>query len=121
MVDFAESHEEWLKNILTCHTVSHHIIRFRRIFLILDPNSLKVCLTNWAESLRSMTGGLVIALDGKTIRHSFDSWSGKKSIHMVSAWVTELGISLACEKVDSKSNEIPTALEMLEKLSIEAA
>lgn len=118
MVNFAKTREDWLRQYLELPYGIPSYHTFRRIFLILDPNSLKICLTNWAESLRSMTGGLVIALDGKTIRHSFDTWSGQKSIHVVSAWVTELGISLACEKVDAKSNEIPTALEILDKLSI---
>ena len=118
MVDFADSRVDWLKKYIELPNGIPSYDTFRRIFMILEPNSLKECLANWAESLKSMTGGLTIALDGKTIRHSFDTWSGQKSIHIVSAWVTELGISLACEKVDSKSNEIPTAIEMLDKLSI---
>jgi len=118
MVLFAASREDWLRKYIELPRGIPSYDTFRRIFLILEPSSLKECLICWAEGLKGMTGGLVIALDGKTIRHSFDTWGGQKPIHLVSAWVTELGISLACEKVDAKSNEIPTALEILDKLSI---
>lgn len=118
MVDFGASREEWLKKYveLPCGIPSY--ATFRRVFLVLEPNALKECLISWAEGLREMTGGQVIALDGKTLRHSFDRWSGQKSLHLVNAWVSDLGISLGCERVDAKSNEIPSALDFLEKLKI---
>lgn len=58
-----------------------------------------------------------IAIDGKTLRRSFDAASGKSAIHMVSAWATANQISLGQVVVDEKSNEItaiPKLLEMLE-------
>ena len=33
--------------------------------------------------------GEVVAIDGKTLRHSYDSSKDKSAIHMVSAWATE--------------------------------
>jgi hypothetical protein len=65
-----------------------------------------------------MTGGQVIALDGKTLRHSFDTWSGQKSLHLLNAWVSDLGVALGCEKVATKSNEIPSAVDLIEKLDV---
>lgn len=118
MILFAAHREDWLRKYIELPHGIPSYATFRRVFLVLDPNSLKECLTVWAEGLRSMTEGQVIALDGKTLRHTFDKWSGQKSLHMVNAWVTELGLALGCEKVDAKSNEIPAALDFLEKLSI---
>jgi predicted transposase YbfD/YdcC len=59
----------------------------------------------------------VIAIDGKSLRRSFDGASSKAAIHMVSAWATANQISLSQVVVDEKSNEInaiPKLLEMLE-------
>jgi hypothetical protein len=49
---------------------------------------------------------VVIALDGRAIRHSFDVATGQAAFHLVSAWATEAGLSLGQVKVDSKSKEI---------------
>lgn len=118
MIVFANHREDWLKKYIELPYGIPSYFTFRRVFQILDPCALKECLTGWTDSLRSMTGGQVIALDGKTLRHSFDTWSGQKSMHLLNAWVTELGIAIGCEKIDAKSNEIPSALDLIEKLSI---
>lgn len=118
MVSFATHRRHWLKKYIELpHGIpSYHT--FRRVFRILDPSDLKKGLMSWTESLRGATGGQVIALDGKTLRHSFDTWSGQKSLHLLNAWVTELGLAIGCEKVDEKSNEIPAATDLIEKLSV---
>jgi len=57
------------------------------------------------------------AVDGKTLRRSFDKAAGKSAIHMVSGWATANQISLGQVVVDTKSNEItaiPKLLEILE-------
>lgn len=68
-------------------------------------------------ALHEVIEGQVIAIDGKTLRRSFDAASRKSAIHMVSAWATANHISLGQTVVDAKSNEItaiPKLLEMLE-------
>lgn len=118
MVIFATHREGWLRKYIELPRGIPSYFTFRRVFQILNPDSLKECLVSWAESLRSATGGEIIALDGKTLRHTFDTWSGQKAIHVVNVWITELGLAIGCEKVDAKSNEIPSALEFLGKLSL---
>jgi predicted transposase YbfD/YdcC len=59
----------------------------------------------------------VIAIDGKTLRHSYDNANGKGAIQMGSAWATANRLVLGQCKVESKSNEItaiPKRLKMLE-------
>lgn len=121
MVDFGVYRENWLRKYVELPFGIPSYDTFRRIFMVLEPNSLKECLVNWAESLRNETKGEIIALDGKTLRHSFDTHSGQKSLHMVNAWITDLGVALGCERVDEKSNEIPSALEFIDKLSIKGS
>lgn len=48
----------------------------------------------------------MIAIDGKSLRHSYDKEAGLNAIHMVSAWATENRLVLGQVKVDKKSNEI---------------
>jgi len=59
----------------------------------------------------------VVAIDGKTLRRSFDRRRNRGAIHMVSAWAKANGVCLGQIKTDAKSNEItalPQLLEMLE-------
>jgi len=88
---------------------------FRRVFSLLSPEAFEACFVKWTQTLHTMTKGEVIALDGKTIRHSFDTATNQRAIHIVSAWATENGLALGHVKVDDKSNEI-TALPKLIKM-----
>ena len=62
--------------------------------------------------------GEVIAIDGKTLRHSYDSSSDKSAIHMVSAWASTNRLVLGLVLVDDKSNEITAIPELLKVLSL---
>jgi predicted transposase YbfD/YdcC len=62
-----------------------------------------------------------VAIDGKTLRRSFDAASSKAAIHMVSAWATANHISLGQVVVDAKSNEITAIPKLLEMLELSGA
>ncbi len=90
---------------------------FGRVFARVDPETFQNCFSSWVHSVVAVTGGQVIAIDGKRLRHSYDTWSSKAAIHMVSAWASENHLVLGQRKVDAKSNEItaiPALLELLE-------
>jgi hypothetical protein len=58
----------------------------------------------------------VIAIDGKTVRGSFNTRQGNKAIHLVGAWATENRLVFAQVKTEEKSNEItaiPAVLAMM--------
>lgn len=65
-----------------------------------------------------LTKDEVIAVDGKTVRVSYDDSRGLGAIHMVNAFAAENGVSLGQHKVYEKSNEITAILELLELLDI---
>ena len=91
--------------------------RFNAILAALKPAEFEKCLLSWITALHEITDGQIVAIDGKTLRRSFDAASSKSAIHMVSAWATANHISLGQVVVDEKSNEItaiPKLLEMLE-------
>jgi predicted transposase YbfD/YdcC len=62
----------------------------------------------------------IIALDGKTLRHSFDKASGQKPLHILNAWAVNAGISLGQFRVDSKTNEITAVPEILDLLDLKS-
>jgi predicted transposase YbfD/YdcC len=88
-----------------------------REFAQLDPAAFGQCFQSWTQQLHRQTTGQVIALDGKTLRHSFDTASGKGAIQIVSARTGGSGLVLGQVNVDVKTNEItalPILLELLD-------
>ena len=93
---------------------------FGRVFSALDSALFGQCFTDWVKSCFAIPPGSSLNFDGKTICGSHDRVNGKKKgAHIVSAWVNELGICFAQQKVDEKSNEITAIPEVLNMLEIE--
>ena len=89
---------------------------FARVFSALCPEAFKSCFIEWVKSLQENLKD-IIAIDGKTLRGSFDTTKGQSAIHMVSVFATQAKLVLGQQKVSDKSNEItaiPLLLEMLE-------
>lgn len=95
--------------------------RFNAIFRAIKPAEFEKCLLRWITALHEVTDGQVVAIDGKTLRRSFDAASSKAAIHMVSAWATANHISLGQVVVDEKSNEITAIPKLLEMLELSGA
>jgi predicted transposase YbfD/YdcC len=90
---------------------------FGRVFARLDPAALMACIQQWLNALGAAVAGEVVAIDGKTLRGSFDTAAGQNPLHLVSAWATEARLTLGQVAVDAKSNEItaiPLLLELLD-------
>ncbi len=90
---------------------------FRRVIARLDADAFGRAFLAWTQTLRVQTKGEVIALDGKTLRHSFDTAAGRAAIHLVSAWAAKNRLVLGQVKVSDKSNEItafPALLALLD-------
>lgn len=118
MEAFGEAKEEWLRKYLELpYGIPSHDT-FRRLFAMLDPQAFGECFTKWSQALHEATNGEVIALDGKAVRHSFDTFSGQPALHMVSAWASENGLALGQVRVDDKSNEITAIPRLLELIDV---
>jgi hypothetical protein len=65
-------------------------------------------------------GSDVIAIDDKTLRHSFERGAKeeKGAIHMVSAWSSKAKLVLGQIKTEEKSNEITAIPELLKMLEL---
>jgi len=89
-----------------------------RIISRISPEQLQSCFIDWMKSLAQETQGKVIAIDGKTLRHSFDKKKKKSAIHMVSAFASANGVVLGQKKTKEKSNEITAIPELLQLIDI---
>jgi predicted transposase YbfD/YdcC len=86
------------------------------ILATLDAAQFQRCFVAWVGALTGAQGD-VVAIDGKTVRRSFQKKGAKAPIHMVSAFAARQRLVLGQVKVAEKSNEIaaiPNLLEMLE-------
>ena len=61
----------------------------------------------------------VIAIDGKTLRHSFDGFNDRKAAHILSAFAVEDALILGHLDVGEKTNEVPAAQEVIKALALE--
>jgi len=118
ITQWANMKKDWLARFLdmTSGVPSHD--RFNAIFAALKPAEFEKCLLNWITSLQEVTAGQIVAIDGKTLRGSYDKASSKSAIHMVSAWASANHISLGQIVVNEKSNEIKAIPRLLELLEI---
>ena len=74
---------------------------------------------DWAYScMPKKAEMLTISLDGKTVRSTAQMESYESPLHIISAHLSELGITLAQRSVDGKSNEIPAVQALLKELNI---
>jgi predicted transposase YbfD/YdcC len=94
---------------------------FARVLARLDPAAFEKCLLSWVQAVQEVSEHRLIAIDGKTLRGSYDRGDGKAAIHMVSAWATENKLSLGQVVVDQKSNEITAIPELLRLLEMSGA
>jgi len=115
---YGRAKQEWLKKFLELPNGIPSHDTFARLFARLNPEEFQQSFLNWVRSLSKIFPGEVIAIDGKTLRHSYDSSLDKGAIHMVSAWASANRLVLGQVKVDEKSNEITAIPKLLKVLSL---
>jgi predicted transposase YbfD/YdcC len=91
---------------------------FGRVFARIDPAQVETGFLRWVRAAAHRAEPEVIALDGKTLRRSGDAPSGKRPLHLVSAWASQQRLVLAQEAVDAKENEITPLPSLLTRLDL---
>jgi predicted transposase YbfD/YdcC len=116
IADFGHAKRKWFRGFLALpHGIPSHDT-FGRVFAALDPEAFRAAFLAWVATVADLLPGDVIAIDGKTLRHTFDTAADKAAIHMVSAWATAQGLCLGQVKTDTKSNEITAIPKLLDVL-----
>ena len=121
MEEYGQAQAEWFQQFLELpHGIPSHDT-FRRVLSRLKPDEQTQCFVSWTEALHESLDGEIVALDGKTLRRSFDHAASKGAIHMVSAWANAHRLIVGQRKVDDKSNEITALPKLLRMLELEGA
>ncbi|MBI5865865.1 MAG: ISAs1 family transposase [Planctomycetes bacterium] len=118
---FARSKRKWFETFLHLpHGIASHDT-FGRVFARLDPAAFERCFIAWMNALAKKPFGRLIAIDGKTLRASFDKAAEQSPLHLVSAWCEQNQTVLGQWATAAKSNEITAIPELLDLLDLEGA
>jgi predicted transposase YbfD/YdcC len=125
IAEYGRRKAEFLGTILELpHGIPSHDT-FNRVLALLKPEALQKCLLGWLRSVRDEAEDSReerhIAIDGKSLRRTFDRAAGQSMLHLVSAWSTANGITLGQVAVDEKSNEITAIPRLLAIVDIRGA
>jgi predicted transposase YbfD/YdcC len=115
---YGKAKKEWLKTFLELPNGIPSHDTLGRVFAAINPDEFEKSFREWVQTIHELTRGQVIALDGKQLRGSQGSETGRSAIYMVSAWASENQLVLGQQKVEDKSNEITAIPQLLKILEI---
>lgn len=122
VADFCLVREEWFKALLTLPRGVPSHDTFGRVFARLDPLQLEEVLRQWMNALNVASGGQLIAIDGKSLRRSFEhAWDTSGMAHVVSAFASENRLVLAQLGVNDKENEITAIPKLLSMIDLKGS
>jgi predicted transposase YbfD/YdcC len=118
---FAKSKWEWFRQYLDLpHGVPSHDT-FGRVFARLDTGEFLTAMHQWVDQFAGSLRERGIAIDGKTLKGSFDRAADQSPLHTITAFATDTRLVLRQLSVDEKSNEIPAVPVLLTLLELEGA
>jgi predicted transposase YbfD/YdcC len=111
---------EWLGGFLALPNGIPSHDTFRRVLMLVDPDAFERSFLGWVRTVfRPEEGALrQVAVDGKTVRRSFDLRKGRSPLHLVSAYATEHGLVLAQRATETKGGELGIIPELLDGLDL---
>src|SRR3712207_6674018 len=112
--------QEWLQRFLELpHGIPSHDT-FRRVLMLVDPEAFERCFLGWVRAVfcSEEDAPRQIAIDGKTVRGSFDRKHGRSPLHLVSAYATEHGLVLAQRAAEEKRGELTVLPDLLDGLDL---
>lgn len=113
--------QAWLRQYLPLRNGIPGHDTIRRVFEVLSPQEFEERFVTWANDMCGVPVGRIIAIDGKSLRGSGSVSWGSRTIHMVSAYAAEYGLTLGQRVCEEKSNEITAIKELLPTLQLKGA
>lgn len=118
---FVKAKRDWFERFLSLeHGVPSHDT-FGRVFSRLDTAEFLTAMHGWVDEFAGSLRGQGVAIDGKTLRGSFDDAAGRSPLHTITAFATQTRLCLRQMSVDEKSNEIPAVPVLLQLLELAGA
>jgi len=121
VAEFGRCKEKWFRTFLRLRNGIPSHDTFNRVFAMLNPTAFGECFAAFVQHLCEDLAGEVVPIDGKTMRRAMSKAGKKGAFHMVSAFASEAGLTLAQVAVDEKSNEITAIPKLLKILDIRGA
>ena len=103
IVEYANTKEKWLKKFIGLKNGIPSHVTFWRVFSKLNPKVFESCFFNWIKKIAEISKGEVVAIDGKTLRGTYDINDPHAALHMVSAWASKNNLILGQIKTEKKS------------------
>src|SRR5919205_3493487 len=117
---YGRGKEGWLERFLALPNGIPSHDTFRRVLMLVDPDAFERSFLGWVRTLfrPEEDAPRQVAVDGKTVRRSFDRKQGRSPLHLVSAYATEHGIVLAQRAAEEKKGELTVLPELLDGLDL---
>lgn len=117
---YGRGERDWLKRFLERPNGIPSRDTFRRVRMLIDPDAFERRFLDWVRSVvrPDVTAARPIAIDGQTVRHSFDRKRGRSPLHLVSAFATESGLVLAPRASGDKGGGTAGLPELLDGLDL---
>lgn len=118
IAEYGVDKKVWLQTFLELPNGIPSHDTFGRVLARIKPSEFQRCFLNWVRAVAELTGGEIVAVDGKTPRRSHNRPLGQRAIELVSAWAQNNRLTLGQVKVAEHSNEITAVPELLRLLAI---
>jgi predicted transposase YbfD/YdcC len=117
LADFLKQNQLYFKNLLLIEkTPSHDCLS--DLFAVIDPDNFMEIFVKWITSIMELRTGTIISIDGKAVKSARDKINGGNTPYILSAFLSEIGVSIGQVAVGKKSNEIKAIPDLLKLLDI---
>lgn len=119
---FAKAKKKFLQSFLDLPHGTPSADTFRRVFARLNPEAFEQAFRAWMGELVKRSGGKLLAIDGKSLRHSFQhAWDTNSMAHMVSVFACANGQVLTQLAVQGKGQELAAIRQILGLVDLKEA
>ncbi|MDP0174326.1 ISAs1 family transposase, partial [Glaesserella parasuis] len=117
---FGELHLDWLRKYRPFECGIPVDDTIARVIKRIEPQAFNEVFLNFINEIRTQQGREVIAIDGKTLRHSFNPET-QSALHSVTVWSQSRGLILSQKKSSGKQNEQQAVMEIIDSFCLKNA
>lgn len=120
---FLELNQAYFEDLLYIEYGTPSADTLLRVFALINPEKFMQIFSRWIsdvvkQKITTSNTMQVVPIDGKAIKSATDKINGGNIPYVVSAFLSDLGISIGQVKVNDKSNEITAIPELLDLIDI---